>query len=138
MIPFAKIIRNPDQTKEVTGQIAAVNESGAILKLFTMERPWLNNQNEISCIPPGKYSVIKVPATHIPYPHFAVENVPDRAGICIHKANYVIQLEGCVAVGMELKDINGDGLLDTVSSGQAFDLLFAHMPDSFELEVVNA
>lgn len=141
MNPIITVTRNiagaQHLDKQTNGTMRADNGDKK-LQIYTLERPWLNNAQGVSSIPAGVYQVKKVPASHIPYPHFAIQNVPNRSGVCIHIANYVNQLEGCIAVGMALKDVNADGLLDTVSSKQAFDLLFDLMPDECELNIIEA
>jgi len=67
----------------------------------TLERPWLNNQPQVSCIPEGAYDIRLDVSNHFKrlMPH--VLDVPGRAGILIHPANWVAQLKGCIAVGMD-------------------------------------
>jgi hypothetical protein len=129
-----ELTRNTDDGVETLGSLIVLDENDAnIYSCKTLERPYKDNQHIISCIPKGTYTVCKTGPSHIPYPHFAVQNVPNRDGICIHKANYVGELEGCIAVGMSIADINGDGVLDLSDSHDAFDKLFALMPDQFQL-----
>jgi len=65
---------------------------------YTLELPYRDNQKNVSCIPPGRYSLIK----HMSYkfgPCFEIANVPNRSGILLHAANLVDELRGCTAVG---------------------------------------
>src|SRR5690242_6247100 len=51
---------------------------------LTLERPWLNNQKSISCIPKGEYQISRT----VRPKHgmcFEVLNVPNRSDILIHK-----------------------------------------------------
>lgn len=123
--------------KETLGTMLIFNElEQPIMQLCTLELPWKSNKKEVSCIPVGEYTVVKAPkSSNIPYPHFSITGVTGRDGVCIHKANYVRQLKGCIAVGLDENDIDGDGLMDITSSGIAFDKLFALMPDSFILTI---
>ena len=70
----------------------------------TLERPWLGNQHEISCIPEGDYHIEAYSS-----PHFEgciiVKDVPGREGILIHPANQVSELKGCIAVGVKSLEI---------------------------------
>jgi len=105
----------------------------------TLELPYKDNQHRISCIPAGKYICKKVTATaHIPYEHISVTNVPNRDGICIHKANYVSDLLGCIGVGEGIIDLNKDGQLDIIKSKLTFDKLMALLPNSFSLAITDA
>jgi hypothetical protein len=62
--------------------------------------------------------------------------VPNRSGIRIHAANYSRQLEGCIALGMDQADIDGDGTMDIVQSKKAISLAKYFLGDEFELEII--
>lgn len=102
----------------------------------TMELPWKQNQRSISCIPEGIYNVIKQPPKPTrPYPYFRIPNVIGRSGILIHRISYVSGLKGCIGVGKQFKDLNGDGAPDIIRSGEALAELIETLPDNFELEI---
>lgn len=100
----------------------------------TMELPWLNNQHNISCIPPGTYICIMEPTSpgH-KYPHFRILDVLGRKGILMHKITYVKDLRGCVGVGLISKDLNGDLVPDIAKSTIALELLVNTLPAKFNL-----
>lgn len=93
---------------------------------FTLERPWKNNQHEVSCILPGRYPVTirYSPHWNAPMPH--VENVPGRSEIMLHPANWVSQLLGCIAPG----ETYGQDCIN--ESRAAFAPLFGRIKDAFE------
>jgi hypothetical protein len=63
----------------------------------TIELPWKNNQSRISCIPEGRYPIIKRYSPHFKW-HLEVKDVPGRQLILIHPANDAItELKGCIA-----------------------------------------
>ena len=63
----------------------------------TIELPWKNNAHEISCIPEGKYELMKRYSDHLGL-HLQVMDVPERDLILIHAANNAIkELKGCIA-----------------------------------------
>ena len=63
----------------------------------TIELPWLNNQSRISCIPEGKYELIKRYSLKFGW-HLLLKNVIDREIILIHPANDARkELKGCIA-----------------------------------------
>lgn len=91
----------------------------ADLEIFGLERAWLADRSNVSCIPAGVYSLIpwESPA------HGAVwafvggsvtpfkDDVPTRAGrwgCLIHPANYPRQLNGCLAPGMRRGEQDGE------------------------------
>ena len=98
----------------------------------TLELPWKNNAPRVSCIPAGRYEVVKRNSPKYG-DHFHVLNVPNRSYILIHHGNYNRDTLGCILVGIGVKDINGDGELDVVNSRAAMKELNAALPDSFVL-----
>ena len=69
---------------------------------YTLELPWKNNQNNISCIPLGTYSGI-LRYDKIDRWRIELEKVPGRTGVQIHIGNYTTETEGCVLVGTDAK-----------------------------------
>lgn len=64
---------------------------------FTIELPWRNNQPQVSCIPEGRYLLVKRVSEKL-HEHLLVTGVPNRDLILIHKANNALaQLKGCIA-----------------------------------------
>lgn len=107
--------------------------------LYTMERPWLNNEQEKSCIPSSVYKV--KPYSSDKYPNvWEIQNVPNRSKILIHAANYVHELKGCIAVGRSTGylDYKGAPLRAISSSKDAIQVLkeLTNYPDEFELEII--
>lgn len=69
------------------------------LPIFTLELPWRDNKDDISCIPVGQYKII--PHHSAKYPDtFEIVGVPGRDAILIHIGNYPRDTKGCVLVGM--------------------------------------
>ena len=94
------------------------------LKVFsckTLERPWVENKNKVSCVPAGSYPVVLEYSAHFKRKLNELKLVPGRSEVKIHVANFVTQLEGCIAVGLSVGDINKDGIPDMVSSRVALD-----------------
>ena len=90
---------------------------------YTVERPWQDNIPTFSCIPAGLYQV-KLGVYHKHnYPAYELLNVPQRAGIKIHVANYAQELEGCIAPGRELGWV--ESYWAVTESQAAFDDLMA-------------
>ena len=70
------------------------------LSLWTLELPWKGNKTNESCIPEGVYRAIKHDSPTFG-PTLWLRDVPGRSEILIHPANYVEQLDGCIAPGMD-------------------------------------
>src|SRR5271154_2085768 len=67
------------------------------LVTYTIELPWKNNQARVSCIPEGKYELVKRWSPKFGR-HLQVMNVPGRELILIHPANEALcELKGCIA-----------------------------------------
>lgn len=108
--------------KSVIGELSI----GGKFECFILERPDLNNQPKISCIPEGTYDISLYYSPHnkrwVPLLH----DVPSRAEIEIHPANWPHQLEGCLAPGV-VRDIDA-----VYSSDVAFDALFKQINDAMD------
>lgn len=63
----------------------------------TIELPWRNNRRMISCVPEGRYRLIR--RTHFKHgDQLAVAGVPGREAILIHPGNFALtELQGCIA-----------------------------------------
>jgi hypothetical protein len=105
--------------------------------LFTLERPWLNNQQMVSCVPTGDYQLVPHtsekfgrtwalvnPALHVVH---EPGDVPAgatgwRTAILVHPANWPFELEGCIALGT--------GRATTEKNGQTWPMV-THSRDAF-------
>lgn len=69
--------------------------------LYTLELPWRDNKNGVSCIPVGRYSC-RVRRKHS-FPKitivYEILNVKDRTDVLFHYGNTVNDIKGCVLVG---------------------------------------
>jgi Family of unknown function (DUF5675) len=67
------------------------------LMTYSIELPWKNNQARVSCIPEGRYELIKRWSLKFGR-HLQVMNVSGREYILIHPANEALrELKGCIA-----------------------------------------
>lgn len=130
------IKRIDDDGVQILGKLYVLNGNDEIQhSCDTLELTWAQNKTRISCIPKGEYQVLR---RHSPKfgEHFHVTDVPGRSFILIHAGNYHSQILGCILVGDDLKDINGDGRLDVVNSGNTLKKLLGLMPQKFILKIV--
>lgn len=69
--------------------------------LSTIERPWLNNKRNESCIPQGRYlcKYMKQSASGKYKSCYHVQGVKGRSGILIHNGNLASHSKGCVILG---------------------------------------
>jgi hypothetical protein len=67
------------------------------LMVYSIELPWKNNQARVSCIPEGRYELVKRWSPKFGR-HLQVMNVSGREYILIHPANEALhELKGCIA-----------------------------------------
>lgn len=90
----------------------------------TMELPWKNNRNRVSCIPEGFYPMQKrvsgvVQRTSGYTQGWEVQEVKDRDYIMVHVGNYPSDFEGCIGVGTGSAVYSNDNRMIT-SSRKAF------------------
>ena len=62
----------------------------------TIERPWLHNKPNVSCIPAGTYTIEPVDSPKFGLT-YEVKDVIGRTHILFHKANRPSELQGCIA-----------------------------------------
>ena len=92
----------------------------------TVERPWLDNKRNLSCIPPGEYKLKPVVSPKFGET-FEVCDVENRSHILIHKGNFVHDSLGCI---MPCSDIGVLGVeIAGISSGTAYDQLMIMLGD---------
>ena len=131
-----KLTRLDQTDRETLGHLIDDEEK---LLCCTLERPWLDNQHDVSCIPPGVYTCRRVHSPHFGCDVFQICDVPDRANVLIHWGNFFTDSEGCVLVGSSFADINHDGTMDVAASKDAFARFMATKAgiDSFSLTVLD-
>lgn len=82
----------------------------------TLEKPWLNNQKEISCIPCGDYICKRVNSPKFGNT-FQVTDVLGRSEILFHAGNFMKDTHGCIILGEQFEPLNGENAV--IASGKA-------------------
>ena len=75
----------------------------------TLERPWLNNQRSVSCIPLGTYKGAIQPSPRFRRDLPELLDVPGRSQILFHAGNTPEDTEGCILVGRKRVNENRIG-----------------------------
>lgn len=132
----ATLKRIEDNGSQTLGEFIFKTNEGKEIILYSMELSWKDNQRNISCIPKGTYKVVTTMSTRFKKDMWLLLNVPNRDGIRIHSANYARQLNGCIALGMGMSDIDKDGHIDITSSVKAMNLAYEHLGKEFELKII--
>lgn len=94
------LTRQPSTPEGTFGKL--VVDSG--YSCVTVEKPWLANARDQSCIPDGTYLCTWRWSSKHSCNLYHVENVPDRSGVEFHSANVHEQLLGCIAPGQDYED----------------------------------
>jgi len=114
--------------KQTEGLFEIKEDEKLIFKCYILERPWLNNQKNTSCIPEGIYKVKK--EVHKKYGKvLRFFNVPNRAGVLMHPGNYVSHSKGCLLPGEMFIDINNDRLRDVINSRNTMNKIYDILPN---------
>jgi hypothetical protein len=92
--------------------------------LYTVERPWLDNRPNTSCIPEGTYRCTPRRFNRGGYDAVEIQGVPGRSHILFHVGNTMHDVVGCIAVTHKLGQING--VWAGLHSRNAFDLFMEH------------
>ena len=111
------IIRLTDSGKQTIGIGHIVDGEKLLYTFRTLELPWKDNANNISCIPVGEYDAFKRVSPGRGTEVVELKDVPNRRHIQIHTGNYNTDILGCILVGTAFFDINNDGRMDITSSG---------------------
>lgn len=105
---------------------------GVMFKGYTLERPWLFNQADISCIKKGDYKAIK---HNSPKHGWCIKllNVEDRTEILIHIGNYLHNTLGCILVGEYITHSKKGPAV--YKSKPTFDKLYSLLTDTFTVKI---
>ena len=102
--------------KETLGYIFVFSGRNKIYECVSLELPYKDNKRNVSSIPAGEYDLKLDWSPKFSMMLWEVYGVPNRSECKFHAANYVRQLNGCIAPGLYFKDLDGDGLMDVASS----------------------
>ncbi|GAA5042536.1 hypothetical protein GCM10011506_45140 [Marivirga lumbricoides] len=92
----------------------------------TIELPWRENQRMVSCIPEGRYELVKRYTDKRGW-HLLVKNVPNRSGILFHPANDALkELKGCIAPVSKVVG-PGKGIESKIADSRLKTLVFEAM-----------
>lgn len=122
MMSLLRLIRYNHHSSATVGDL--IFPCGTVLK--SLELPWLDNQNYVSCIPIGIYQVKKRMSPVVKRTSkgkyeegFEICNVPNRTFVMFHIGNFPRNSDGCVLTG-ETEGFH-DGAPAVWNSGVAFD-----------------
>lgn len=106
---------------------------GGVPFALTLERPWLDNASDVSCIPAGKYTCKRFSSESHP-DTFQVMDVPDRFGILFHTGNLMQHSAGCILVGEMFEPYKGQPAI--LSSKKGFSEFMEKLQNQTEFELI--
>ena len=90
-----------------------------LVPLFTsisLERGWLDNKPNVSCIPTGVYDCVFEHSPRFDRKLWEIYGVDGRTETKFHSANYSRSLNGCLALGRIALHLDGDNTYDITRS----------------------
>ncbi|MBO0321829.1 hypothetical protein J0X14_05935 [Muricauda sp. CAU 1633] len=117
------IVRDMFFGKEASlGVCLVFHRDNKLFKGESLERGWVNNKQNISCIPEGEYPLVLEYSPRFKKELWEIKEVPGRSECKFHSANYWYQLNGCIALGNNRKFLDGDEIMDITSSRNTMKL----------------
>lgn len=129
------LIRHDNDSTQTLGVWLVLDGRTILLEFATLEPAWVENERNVSCIPPGRYTLRKRLSKRFGT-HLHVEDVDVREWILVHRGNFRKDTRGCVLVGMRHLDLNRDGKLDVSASKDAMSRLLYALPVESTLDIV--
>lgn len=110
-----------------------VMRHGDVPFVLTLERPWKNNERNVSCIPPDRYRCRRIRSPRFG-DTYEICDVPGRTNVLFHAGNTVEDTQGCILVGEEFSGTWDKPML--VSSQRGFAELMKYLDKVPEFELV--
>ncbi len=105
-----------------------------------LERPWLDNRPNVSCIPEGAYTMLlgryNAGDAGRGYPAYELLAVPGRSLIKIHAANKATEIQGCIALGEAVVAMAGQIAINS-SRNTLNDFMASMAGDDAVIEITN-
>jgi hypothetical protein len=121
-MPIIKVTRKEKSDYQCIGECSVFIDNVEIFTSKTIERGDNDNRARISCIPNGFYDIVLEWSDRFKENLWEIKGVKNRSECKFHAANYSRQLNGCIALGEEVKDIDGDGNKDVTNSKRTMAL----------------
>ena len=103
---------------------------------LTLERPWLDNQRSVSCIPEGIYKAKRHRSPRFGET-FWLQDVPGRSEILFHKGNIDDDTHGCLLVGEQFNPVLGENGITASKEGFAEFMATVRGLNEIEVAILN-
>lgn len=117
------------------GTLYVYDKEKQIYKSESLERGWVDNKKNISCIPVGRYPLVLEYSNKFRKKLWEIKDVPNRSECKIHAANYWYQLNGCISPGYNRRLLDNDTILDVTSSNNQLKLFHKAMGSEIKSEI---
>lgn len=116
------------------GTFGVLHDAKGYPLCLTLEEPWKDNQQKISCIPVGVYRCVTHNGSKFKNV-WRLENVKDREAVLIHAGNTLDDTEGCILVGARFGMVNGKRAV--LDSKNTLNQLRGLLPEEFDLDITD-
>ena len=103
---------------------------------LTVERPWLDNAPDVSCVPAGLYSCVRHSSQKYK-DTFRLKDVPNRTGILLHPGNHMDHSAGCIIIGEKFDPYKDEPGIQSSSEGFQEFMKILENRQTFELLILN-
>ena len=125
------LVKRVDMTDEYTYGILYID---GVRFCVTLERPYLDNRRNVSCIPFGRYKCKLVYSPSFKKELYEVQDVRGRTNILMHNGNYIDSSAGCLLLGEHFGILkNKIAILDT---NKTLRLFMANLSDYKEFNLI--
>lgn len=124
--------------KQTTGSLNVIDYTKEGQPTFIkpcVERGDQNNQKMISCVPEGTYQIVLENSPRFQMDLWELKEVPNRSECKIHPVNFARDLNGCIAPGDDLVDMDKDGYYDVTNSRNTLQQFHKAMGDLKESRI---
>ena len=133
---YLELTRFKQDNYQTLGELTLYRTFTPVFTCKTLELPWRDNTPFKSRIPSGIYPVVKNIS-----PKFGkslwIQEVPYRTEILIHRGNFFYDILGCILVGENYYDIDGDGHVDVTNSRKTINKLYNLIEGDIAIEILH-
>ena len=130
------ILRDTTGHKQSLGTLLVVDHGRVLFNSHLMERGWLDNKRNVSCVIAGVYDLVKEYSPKFKRELWEAKGIPGRSECKFHSANYWDQLNGCFSPGEARINIGHDQLPDMIYSGDMLEIFMNAMGNDTRARLV--
>lgn len=109
------------------GTLGVILVDGRVV-CYSLELPWEDNKQNVSCIPTGEYQCVLEYSNRYGRDLFELKGVDGRSEVKFHVGNFLRDIKGCILTGTDVT-YDDDGNRSLRDSTKAFNKFMAAMDD---------